>query len=287
MKMLIVGATSSVAHTLIPLLESMGEVTTAGRSGADVHLDLEQRAESIAIPAGTDVVINTAAHFGGNTQADILAAASTNAIGTLRLCQAAIEAGVGHIVQISSMFADLQADSPFFGPYSLSKRHADELAELSCATGNLALTVLRPARLYGKGEGFRRHQPFLYRLLEQAQRGEEISIYGSNDARRWFLHINDIAQIIALVVRHRIAGRYDCLPATPVSCSEIAALAFDAFGQPRRIRFLPDKPNIADDVIPAGRSAPGSDLYEKLQFQPGISMQAGILDIASSWTLPI
>jgi nucleoside-diphosphate-sugar epimerase len=283
MKMLIVGATSSVARALIPLLKNMGEVVTAGRGDTDVHLDLGRHAEPIVIPAGTDVVVNTAAHFGGNTQADILAAASTNAIGTLRLCQAAIDAGASHMVQISSMFAELQAGSPFFNAYSLSKRHADELAELSCAAGDMALTVLRPARLYGKGEGFRRHQPFLYRVLEQAERGEEISIYGSNDARRWFLHIDDIAQIIALVIRHRLAGRYDCLPLAPVSCSEIAALAFDAFGKPRRIRFISDKPDIADDQVLAGDTS----LYEKLQFRPGVSMQAGIRDIASSRTLPI
>lgn len=271
MKILLVGGHSSLAQVLRPVLAPYAEVLTAGRRGCDVELELSWSAKRFELPAGLDAVIHLAAHFGGQDFDAILAAEEVNALGTLKLANVCIRAGVGHLVQVSSIFAGLDEDSPFFNSYALSKRHAEELTRLYCRSTGLPLAILRPAQIYGEGESFRRHQPFLYALLDQAQRGEDIVLYGSNDARRNFIHAEDVAEVIARVVRLRIEGRYDCASLSNVSFSEIAAAAVAASGSVSAIHFDAAKPDIPDNAFAADDT-----LYRLIDYFPRISLEQGL-----------
>lgn len=271
MKILLVGGHSSLAQVLRPVLASFAEVLTAGRSGCDVDLDLAWPAERFELPAGLDAVIHLAAHFGGRDFNAMLAAENVNVLGALKLAHACSRAGVGHLVQVSSIFAGLDEDSPFYNSYALSKRHAEDVTRLYCRSANLPLAILRPAQLYGEGESFRRHQPFLFTLLDRAQRGEDIVLYGSNDARRNFIHVADVAEIFSRVVRQRIEGRYDCASLSNVRYSEIAAAAVAAFGSASAIRFDTTKPDTPDNVF-----AKDESLYRLIDYFPCISLAQGL-----------
>ena len=276
MKILLVGGQSSLAQVLRPVLASFAEVVTAGRSGCDVDLDLSWPAEKFCLPLGIDVVVNTAAHFGGQNFDAILAAEEVNVLGTLKLAHACIRAKVGQLVHVSSIFAGLSEASLFYNSYTLSKCHAEELARLYCHSVGLALAILRPAQLYGEGESFRTHQPFLYTLLDQAQRGEDIVLYGSNDAWRNFIHVADVAEIIARVVHQRIEGRYDCVSQSNIRVSEIATAAINAFTSTSEIRFDTTKPNILDNAFVADES-----FYRLIDYFPQISLAQGLTRVAT------
>ena len=271
MKILLTGGGSSLAQVLRPELASFAEILTAGRSGCDVKLDLAWPAERFELPDGVDAVIHLAAHFGGKDFASMLAVEEVNALGALKLAHACNRAGVGQLVQISSIFAGLSDESPFFNSYALSKRHAEEVAQLYCRSVGLPLAILRPAQLYGEGGSFRRHQPFLYALLDSVQRGEDIVLYGRNDAQRNFIHAADMAEIIARVVQQRIEGHYECASLTNVRFSEIAAAAVAAFGSASTIRFDADKPDIPDNAFAADDT-----LYHHIGFFPQISLVEGL-----------
>ncbi len=271
MKILLAGGHSSLAKVLRPVLASFAEVLTAGRSGCDVTLDLAWPAERFELPAGLDAVIHLAAHFGGQDFDTMLAAEDVNVLGALKLAHACTCAGVGQLVQVSSIFAGLDEDSPFYNSYALSKRHAEELTRLYCRSAGLPLAILRPAQLYGEGESFRRHQPFLFTLLDLAQRGEDIVLYGSNDARRNFIHVEDVAEVFSRVVQHRIEGRYDCASLLNVRFSEIAAAAVAAFGSASAIHFDATKPDIPDNAFAADDS-----LYRLIDYFPCISLAQGL-----------
>jgi dTDP-4-dehydrorhamnose reductase len=86
MRILIVGGTSSLAKALMPVLSEFADVVTAGRSGCYMHLDLSDPMKEIIIPDGVDVVINTAAHFGGDDYDQIYQAEFVNVLGMLKLC---------------------------------------------------------------------------------------------------------------------------------------------------------------------------------------------------------
>jgi nucleoside-diphosphate-sugar epimerase len=192
-------------------------------------------------------------------------------LGALKRAHASRRAGVGQLVQISSIFAGLHEDSSFFNSYSLSKRHAEELTQLYCRKAGLSLAILRPAQLYGEGDSFRRHQPFLYALLDSVQRGEDIVLYGGNDARRNFIHVADVAEVIARVVQQRIEGSYECASLYNVCFSEIAAAAVAAFGSASTIRFDASKADVPDNAF-----APDDILYRRIGYFPQISLAQGL-----------
>ena len=271
MKILIVGGSSSLAQVLRPVLSSFAEVLTAGRSGCDITLDLSWEDEQFHLPEGLDAVVHLAAHFGGKDFAGVLAAEQVNVLGSLKLCHAAQRAGVGHLVQVSTIFAGLREDSPFFSSYALSKRHAEDVVRLYCSSVNLPLAILRPAQIYGVGAAFRKHQPFLYNIIDKCEKNEEIVFYGSNDARRNLIHAEDVAEVIAQVVRLRLQGLYACPSMTNVRYSEIAAAAVNAFDSSSQVRFAADKMDIIDNAF-----EPDDRLYRQIEFFPRVTLQLGM-----------
>jgi nucleoside-diphosphate-sugar epimerase len=265
-----------LAQALRPALSSFAGILTAGRAGCDVSMDLAWPWEQFRLPCGLDAVIHLASHFGGKDFAGILGAEHVNVLGALKLCRSCVEANVGHVVLVSSIFAGLGPESPFYGAYALSKRHAEEVAQLYSESVKLPLTVLRPTQFYGVGESFRKHQPFLYTIIDRAEAGQDIIFFGANDAMRNLIHVEDLAEIIARVVRRRVLGHYACPSLVNVRYSEIATAAIAAFGSASVVRFAADKPDIPDNAFP-----PTDRLYREIDYSPRVSLALGMEKEAS------
>lgn len=264
---LVVGAGSVVAQAILPWLSDY-TVVTAGRQGCDVTIDIQRR---VTIPPDVNTVVNFAASLGGVTDAEIMQAVETNAVGLLRICQAAHKAEVTHIMQISTGYASLVEQDPQYSIYTLTKRQADELASFYCKRVGLPLTILRPSRVYGDTDRFAQGQPFLYRILRQVQQGNHVDIYGSNDVRRNYLHVADLAEITARVIAHCPQGIFSCSFPADVTCTEIVEAARETFQSSGSIRFIKDKPDISNDSFLLD-----TDLYRAIGYWPKISIQAGI-----------
>jgi nucleoside-diphosphate-sugar epimerase len=275
MRVVIVGGTSALGRTLKPVLSSFGDVLTAGRTECDLRVDLDGPPDEMTLPEGLDAVIHTAARFRGATDAEILATESANVLGTLKLCQAAVRARARQMVLISSLSACVEAGSPYYGIYAISKRHAEEAARFYCGSRGLPLAILRPSQLYGDEAGFRRHQPFIYAIVDKAERGDDVEIYGSHDARRNYIHADDLAAMIAKVIQTRVEGTYACAYPSDITYSEVARAAFAAFGAGGTVRFLQDKPDIPDNVF-----TPDDALYARIQLYPRINMAEGMRQMA-------
>lgn len=268
---LIIGASSALAQEVMPRLAQGYTLVTAGRSGCDVTIDITQ---PFVVPKEIDVVVNFAAHFGGTSDEDIMGAVRTNSVGALNICRAAHSAGVEHVITVSSVFTLLDESSPSYSIYALTKKHGDELAEFYCKQHSLPLTILRPSRIYGDSDIFAKNQPFLYQLIDKAQNGEDITIYGTNDASRNYIHSYDLAEIIARSIARRPEGAFVCTYLTNSTYSEIARSAQRVFGKGGSVSFLEDKPDIPSDVFSLDPS-----LYRQLDYQPQISIEAGIARI--------
>jgi nucleoside-diphosphate-sugar epimerase len=265
---LIIGANSALAKDAVPILRRNNTIITAGRKDCDVYCDL---GGPITIPAGVDTIINFAASFGGTADDEIEGAVHTNVLGVLRLCEAAHTAGVKQIVHISSIFALVDETSPSYSIYAITKRHGDELAQYYCQLNNILLTILRPSRIYGDSNAFARHQPFLYHIADKAQAGEDIAIYGTNDAARNYIHSVDLAEVMTRVIARRVAGVYACTYPTNATYSQIAHAAQRVFGQEGQVSFAKDKPDIPSDTFSLDQS-----VYEKIDYQPRISIETGM-----------
>lgn len=275
MKILIVGGTSSTGRVLKPVLTEFSEVITAGRKNCDIYLDLTKSINDISISNDIDVVIHTAAHFGGKTTKEMLKAEEVNALGTLKLCNAIVEARVKHFILISSISVCVQENSEYFGIYAISKKHSEDLARFFCSKHSIAITILRPSQIYGNDDSFRTHQPFIYTMVDNAENNKDITIYGSNDALRNYIHVDDLTQIITKVIQQKVVGTYASMHPENLSYSQIAKAAFSAFNSKGRVLFNKEKPDIPDNIFEEDNS-----LYEKINYYPQISIDEGMRRIA-------
>ena len=271
----IMGGTSALAQRLILALDGGYQVTTLGLRDCDIPCDLLDSVENLHFPANTEALVHLAAAFGGPTDEECLRTVEINAVGTLKVCIAAKQARVAYVVLISSIYAQLAQDSPYYGIYSITKRQAEELAIDYCRRNSLRLTVLRPSPIYGNDEAFRRHQPLLYRIVDCAQEGHDIQLYGSRNSLRNYIHADDVARIIREVLEKPCEGVHSCTFPRDFAVSEIAAAAQEAFRRGGNVTFLPDKPDIPDNVF-----SNNTELYERIGFVPSIDVWEGMRRLA-------
>jgi len=271
-KSLVIGSTSSIGRAIATSLASLGEVRTAGRRDADFLLDLSS-ADAVPFDVGQfDTVVLSAAAFGGITTPALIQAEQVNAVGTLLACHFAEQCQAKHIILLSSVWANCTPGSPDYNIYALSKRHAEELAALFCKQHGIDLTILRPSQVYDSVGACRKHQGLLYSIAENARRGGPVTFYGNHDARRNYLHLDDLVEMIARIAQRRVAGQFNCVHPESPRLSEIALAAFDAYEKKPVIQFLVEQPDIIDRLI-----LPADDaLHDAIDYTPRIDMRAGM-----------
>ena len=273
-RIVVIGGTSSLAQHLMPVLSKDNVVISMGRKNCDIHCDLLEKTDSFALPENADVVVHIAASFEGNTDEEIIKTEETNALGTLKVCMSVYKAKVKHLIVISSLSAVLDENSLYYNIYSISKRHSEELAVYYCSHKKIPLTILRPSQIYDEKGCFRKHQPLLYLMADNAQLGKDINIYGSNDALRNYIHVEDMVEIITRTIKTGCTGVYSCTNPKDVKLSDVAQGALSVFNKGGKIVFLNNKKDIPDNVF-----YNDTVLYEKIKFYPQIDLIAGMKKI--------
>lgn len=271
MKILIIGGTSTLARSLNQYLSNNHKVITAGRNSCDIQFDLNDEVNSDLFPKNIDVVIHVAATFGGKTYNDFTEAINTNVIGTLKVCQLSKDLNVNHLIIISSIFASLNDTSKFYSQYSVTKKHAEEIARLFCNEFNVDLTILRPSQIYGKSNNFAKHQPFFYHMLDNAKNGKDIYIYGNNDPLRNYIYVDDLNKIIILTIEKKALGTFYCGNMQDIHYSEIAETFLHAYNNGGELKFLIDKDDILDNIFEKDNK-----LYEKINYYPSTTLSEAI-----------
>lgn len=270
LKILLVGGSSALSQALIPTLESLGELKTAGREGCHIDLDLRLPWENFKIPAGTNVVVNTAASFSSSGFDGLSNGIEVNVLGTLKLLQASVASGVSHFVHFSSINASLPESSPYFDTYAFSKRQGDEAIKLVSKEMGLSCTILRPSQIYGTPL-FRRRQKFLYYAVDQSIKGENIKIYGTRSPLRNYIHSYDLCRVVFSVISKRVTGCFQCAHPHNASFSDIADAAITASLSRGQVIFDETKADIPDNIF---RYDPS--LYESIGVLPFIGIREGI-----------
>jgi nucleoside-diphosphate-sugar epimerase len=265
---IVIGANSALADEVIPVLSKDNTVITAGRKNCDIYCDITKKVE---LPAGTDIIINFAAAFGGESDKDIKLAYETNCIGILNICMAAKDVKAERLISISSLSAEHNTKSSYYSIYAITKRQEDELAEFYCNLNKIPLTILRPSQIYGENRRFAAHQPFFYHIINKAHKGQDIEIYGKNDALRNYIHAHDLAVMIKKVITKQVNGTYSCLYPTDVTFSQISKVAQQVFNRGGQVIFLKDKPDIPDNIFKKDLT-----LYKKLGYYPKVSLEEGL-----------
>lgn len=276
MKILIIGGKSSLGVELKKKLISNHEVITAGRGECDLFLDLSLPLDS-NFNIKCDVVVLTAAKFGGDDLNSFEDNVNINVLGTVRAIKIAKFINAKHFILISSMSAIQDPNSPYYGIYALSKRQSEEIAEFVCNSIKMPLTILRPSQLYSENETFEKHQPLIYNIINSVINNKKIILYGKNNALRNYLHVDDFNEIISRVINLREEGKFDCVNTQNTTLIEVAEAAIIAFKSKSYYKFDNSKNDIIDNIFEADNL-----FYKKIKFSPRISIEIGMKMIAYS-----
>ncbi|HVQ41104.1 MAG TPA: NAD-dependent epimerase/dehydratase family protein, partial [Vicinamibacterales bacterium] len=165
-----------------------------------------------------------------------------NVAGTRDLVQAALAAGAGRIVYLSTIAVYGATNGAMFDegtpprpdtPYGRTKLEAETFVTAALRDSAPIGVVLRPAAVYGpriKGN---------YRTLAEAiARGRYVPI-GPGDNRRTLIHEKDLARAVALAADHPAAcgGTFNVSDGQPHRLAEIVDAMYRAIGRtPPRMR---------------------------------------------------
>ena len=203
-----------------------------------VRGDIRDPGAVSAAMRGVDQVV----HFAAESHVDrsIAGAAdfvSTNVVGTQIVLQAALEAGVGRLVHVSTdeVYGSIETGSwpethPLEpnSPYSASKASSDLLARSYHRTHGLPVCITRCSNNYGPHQFPEKIIPlFVSNLLD----GRKVPLYGDGLNVRDWLHVDDHCAGIALVAERGRAGEtYNIGGGTELTNRELTYRLLDAVG---------------------------------------------------------
>ena len=224
---------------------------------AFVQGDIGDRDAALAALRGHDVgvVVNFAAES-HNSRAVLDPAAffRTNALGTVELMRAALDAGVErfHHVSTCEVYGDLPLDSPDSfheasplvpkTPYNASKAAADLAVRAFCETYRLPATLSNCANNYGPYQFPEKLIPyFVARVLDDLP----MTLYRSSRNRREWLHVDDHCRAIdAILARGRIGETYNVGSGLEVDVEGIADRILAILGQDASLKtYVADRPS--------------------------------------------
>ena len=191
-----------------------------------------------SLMAGVDLVV----HFAAESHVDRSIAGSaefirTNVLGTQTLLQAALDAGVGKFVHVSTdeVYGSIDVGSwpethPLEpnSPYSASKASSDLIARSYYRTHGLPVCVTRCSNNYGPYQFPEKVIPlFTTNLLD----GKKVPLYGDGLNVRDWLHVDDHCHGIQLVADGGRPGEvYNIGGGTELTNRELTSLLLEATG---------------------------------------------------------
>jgi nucleoside-diphosphate-sugar epimerase len=304
-RVLVTGATGFVGRALVRRLLADGRQLRAAVRPSAAALPPEVETAVVgdigpgtdwrAALAGVDAVVHLAARAhvvresSGNAHALYR---SVNALGALRLAEAAAAAGVRRFVFLSSarVHGDRSAGAAFTesspllatDPYGRSKAEAERGLAALAAAGHLEPVILRPPLVYGPGA-----RGNFARLVALVARGVPLPL-GAVRNRRSLVFVGNLVDAIVRALDHAAAARETFMVSDgeDVSTPELVRRIARALGRP--VRLLPVPPTLlrlggrlagrSDDVarLLDNLVVDGTRIRERLDWRPPFTLDDGL-----------
>ncbi|MDT7698431.1 MAG: dTDP-glucose 4,6-dehydratase, partial [Pseudonocardiales bacterium] len=250
-----------------------------------VEGDIRDPALVSKLMGGTDLVV----HFAAESHVDrsISGAAdfvSTNVVGTQVLLQAALDAGVGRFVHVSTdeVYGSIESGSwpetwPLEpnSPYSASKASSDLLARAYHRTHGLNVCITRCSNNYGPHQFPEKVVPlFVSNLLD----GKRVPLYGDGLNVRDWLHVDDHCAGIALVAQAGRAGEiYNIGGGTELTNKDLTYKLLEAVGADESM-VEPVEDRKGHD---RRYSVDWSKIHDELGYSPAVPFETGLAEVVA------
>lgn len=299
MKALVTGASGFVGRHLVAHLQRSGdEVVECDRTDApgSLGVDITDAPAVTALLDGLkpEVVYHLAgwADVGGSWKSPV-EAFRTNAEGTLNVLSAAIDAGVGRVLAVSS--ADvygavaeaelpLTEDSPLrpASPYAASKVAADFLGLQAWLGRGLPVLRVRAFNHLGPGQTDKFVAAALAsRIARNEEEGGEVVTIGNLSARRDFTDVRDVVRAYRLLMEHGSPGEvYNVCSGRDVAVQELADQLIAMARLPMRFETDPELLRPVDVPVLRGDHA---RLSRTTGWQPEIPLDQTLADLLDDW----
>lgn len=119
--------------------------------------------------------------------------------------------------------------------YSSAKACGELILKRICEESGIALTTLRPGRIYGKND----ITSPIFNFSQNIILGKPIEIYGDGSHRFYCVHQNDLLEIVIKVISEELEGDYNVIPSSGITLLELAELLFELSGRRVEIKFKP------------------------------------------------
>jgi nucleoside-diphosphate-sugar epimerase len=157
-------------------------------------------------------------------------------------CRAFAAVTPAHLLYVSSdaIYADDANPVTERSPAAPSTIHgmmhsARELMLRSASPAPFA--ALRPTLIYGAADPHNGYGPNRFR--RQAAKGEPITLFGEGEERRDHVHVEDVARLAVLMLRHRSVGALNAVTGRSVSFHDVAHLVAAQFSPRAQVVSVP------------------------------------------------
>ena len=235
MKIAVTGASGFVGRSVAEkLIESGIEVIPVSRSNTDYSVE-----SLVQILQGADKVIHLAAVRGGDGS---MSDYHDNERITENLLNAMAEGDADRIIYASSRMVysgedaipwketDIPAPNSLYG---VSKLEGENLCSYYSRKHGFGSTCVRIAQVMGTGEKVRNMMSV---FLEKASRGEQLKVIGKSQAKRQYIYVKDLAEVIRRIAIAESGAGQDVINAgmeQAYTNLEIAQAFSEVYGLPK------------------------------------------------------
>ena len=293
MKIIVTGGSGFLGSHMIPALEAEGHTILnidirepkyvfVETVIADI-LDTDKMKEVIR---DADAVLHLAGLIeAGESVKDPQKFIDVNISGTVSVLEAMRENGINIILFSSSAAVygepqniPIQEDDPTMpiNPYGMTKLAMEGLISSYVKAHGMTGVALRYFNLYGPKEHHEPESHAMPRFIKQIYDGKEVTVYGSGEHQRDYIHVKDIAdahlKALHYAVKHQGEYHYFNLSTEkPSTVLEIAQAVEQAMGKEAKVSHLPERPG--DPLV---LYASAQKAKEVLGWEAQVSLDEGI-----------
>ncbi len=298
MRTLVTGGAGFIGSNIVRLLVEKGhEVTVLDNLASGYRCNLDPFSEVRFIEgdvrdeatvkgaiAGIDVVFHLGASVGNTRSIEHpIEDAEINVIGTLRVLEAARQAGIRKIVFSSSagIFGELKTlpireDHPVEpdSPYGATKLAAEKLCLGYSKLYDLDAVCLRYFNVYGVNQRYDAYGNVIPIFAHQILRGMSVSIFGDGQQTRDFVNVRDVAQAnYQAVLAEGVSGAFNIGSGMRVTIKHLAELMIEIGGNRTAIEYCPPRPGDVRHSL-----ADISAARQTLGYKPSVELQKGLVE---------